>query len=300
MSSRFSHLSRQLSKVVLAVTLVAAATTSVAEPLQKLRIAIKEPAIGEGVRDSLKRYLNLSILLDEMEAAIQRNRKFELLTRKQAVMQDLRDEQQFAGSNLSKGNAAAEGQMEAANFLIFPTVQDFKFYRSSKPVPNIDNKYVRRDSGMLLVNAQIIDTATGGVKATFSMKGRFAGGKSIVNRRGGMPSSVNYTRMARSVAAEMTDQLVAFVFPMKVILVKGDLVWINRGSDGGLKMNQVLQAYRPGEELIDPDTGENLGSAEMDIGQLKVVQIKPKVTVAKRLKPDVMGPVEKGDIVREK
>lgn len=299
--SRRPFASRQpLSILLVASLLLAFSAQGLAAPPPKPRIAIKEPVIGDGVRSSLKKYLNLSILLDEMEAAIQRNRKFQLLTRKQAVMEGLRDEQQFAGSSLSKGNAAAEGQMEAANYLIFPTVQDFKFYRSSKPVPNIDDKYVRRDSGMLMVNAQIIDTASGAVKATFALKSSFASGKSIVNSRGGMPSSSNYTRMAKAVAAEMTDQLVEFVFPMKVILVKGEQVWLNRGADGGLKVGQVLRVYRPGEELIDPDTGENLGSAEMDMGQVKVTQIKPKVTVAKRLKQATMGAVEKGDIVREK
>ncbi len=264
----------------------------------KPRVAIKMPTVGEGVSKYAKRYLNLTTLLDEMEASIQKTRKFELLSRKKAVLQEIREEQQFAKSDLTKGNAAAEGQMENANFLILPVVQDFKFYRSSKPVPNIANKYVRQDSGMLELNAQVIDTSTGGIKTTFYMKSTFATGKKVVNSKGGAPSSVYFTKMAKAVAAQMADQLVDAVFPMKVLNVQGDQVWINRGKDGGLKKGDVLKVFRPGVALIDPDTGENLGSAETEIGKIKVVRINPKFTIAKVITKGATEPVQRGDIVR--
>ncbi len=270
-----------------------------AAPRAKPVVAIKKAKIGEGVSKYGKKYLNLGTLWDEMEASIQKNRKFILVSRKKDVLQDIREEQEFAKSDLTAGNAAAEGQIKNANFLILPTVQDFKFYRSSKPVPNLDNKYVRVDSGMLEVNAQVIDTATGGIKTTFYLKASFATKKRIVNSRGGVPNSIHFTRMAKKVAAQMTDQLVDAVFPMRVLNVQGKQVWINRGKDGGLKKGDVLKVFRPGIELIDPDTGENLGSAETEIGKIKVTRINPKFTTAKVLEggDDV---VEKGDIVREK
>jgi len=269
-----------------------------AAPRAKPVIAIKKAKIGEGVSKYSKRYLNLGTLWDEMEAAIQKNRKFLLVSRKKGVLQDIREEQEFAKSDLTAGNAAAEGQIKNANFLILPTVQDFKFYRSSKPVPNLDHKYLRVDSGMLEVNAQIIDTATGGIKTTFYLKASFATKRQVVNSKGGVPNSVHFTRMAKKIAAQMTDQLVDAVFPMKVLNVKGDQVWINRGKDGGLKKGDVLKVFRPGIELIDPDTGENLGSAEEEIGKIKVTRVNPKFTTAKVLK-GAEGTVEKGDIVRE-
>ena len=74
-------------------------------------------------------------MLDEMEAAVQKNRKFTLVSRKQEVLQELREEQEFANSEFAAGNAANTGQLKNANFLILPTVQDFK-----TPVPVLDPK----------------------------------------------------------------------------------------------------------------------------------------------------------------
>ncbi|GMR06135.1 MAG: hypothetical protein BMS9Abin25_0718 [Gammaproteobacteria bacterium] len=268
-----------------------------AESLAKPRVAIMEAEVGEGVSNNLLKQLNLSTVLSEMEAAIQKNRKFELLSRKKDVLQKIRTEQEFSKSNLTKGNAANESEIENANYLIIPTVQDFKFYRSVKPVPNLVNKYIRKDSGMLEINVQVIDTSTSSIKATFYLKSMFATKDKIVNARGGSPSSVYFTKMAKSVSSQMTDQLTSAVFPMRILNIQDLQVWINRGNDGGLKKGDVLHVFRPGVELVDPDTGEVLGSAETNIGKIKVTQINPKFTIANVIAND--GEIQKGDIVRK-
>jgi len=268
-----------------------------ADPMAKPRIAVLEPTAGEGISKWSKKYLNLSTIWDEMEASIQKSRKFEVLSRKEEVLIGIRQEQEFANSELTAGDAAPEGQIKNANFQIRPVVQDFKFYRSSKPVPNLDNKYFRTDSGMLQMNAQIIDVATGGIKATFYMKSNFATKREVVNSKGGAPSTVHFTKMAKAVSAQMADQLVDTVFPMKVLNVQGNQLWINRGTDGGLKDGDILKVFRPGVELIDPDTGENLGSAETEIGEVKVKRVNPKFTIVVGTK--LSEPALKGDIVRK-
>lgn len=290
---------RALLGALLLVISGALSWNALAQPLAKPRVAVKPARVGEGVSESLLKYLNLTTILDEMEASVQKTRKFELLSRKQEVLEDIRTEQEFAKSSLTQGNAAPEGQIENANFLVLPTVQDFKFYRSATPVPNIANKYVRSDSGMLEINAQIIDTATGGIKTTFYLKSSFGTGKRVVNSRGGMPSSTHFTNMAKAVSAQMADQLVDSVFPMRILNVQGRQVWINRGQDGGLSEGDVLKVFRPGVELIDPDTGENLGSAETEVAEIKVTRINPKFTIAETNSSDPADSVIKGDIVRK-
>jgi hypothetical protein len=273
-------------------------TNSYAAAKAKPIVAIKKAEVGEGISKYAKKYLNLSTLYDEMEASIQRNRKFSLVSRKASVMKGIREEQAFASSELSAGNAAAEGQMKNANFLILPTVQDFKFYRSSKAVPNLEDKYFRRDSGMLEVNVQVIDTSTGAIKTTFYLKSSFATAKKVVNTKGGVPNSIHFTKMAKKVSGQMADQLVDIVFPMRILNMQGKQVFINRGKDGGLKKGQLLNVFKPGVALIDPDTGENLGSAETMIGQIKVTRINPKFTIAVITGKGMEEPIDRGDIVR--
>ncbi|MBF0446520.1 MAG: hypothetical protein HQL68_13135 [Magnetococcales bacterium] len=97
----------------------------------------------------------------------------------------------------------------------------------------------------------------------------------------------------------MADQLVDAVFPMKVMAVRGESFYINRGQDGGLQIGELLNIYLPGVVLIDPDTGENLGSAEEYVGQGKVMRINPKFTIVKLLENERGLLVEVGAIVRK-
>lgn len=270
-----------------------------AESVVKPRVAIKESLIGEGVSDRAKKDLNLATILAEMESSIQKSRKFDLVSRSKAVLGAISEEQDFAKSELTDDLAAKEGKIQTANFLIIPTIQDFKFYRSATPVPNIANKYKRRDSGMLEINAQVIDTETGGIKTTFYLKSSFGTKTRIVNSRYGKPNSTYFTKMAKDVSAQMADQLVDVVFPMKILNTQGKQVWINRGKDGGLKVGDKLKVFRLGLDLIDPDTGEFLGSSEMEIGKIKVTRVNPKFTIAEisEIAPDKA--VQNGDIVRK-
>lgn len=293
-----SHIKRlYLFSVITFIVFPIYSAEVLAGPVAKPRVAIMQAEVGEGVSKSLLKQLNLSTVLSEMEAAIQKNRKFELLSRKKDVLQKIRTEQEFSKSDLTKGNAANEGEIENANYLIIPTVQDFKFYRSVKPVPNLVNKYIRKDSGMLEINVQVIDTSTSSIKATFYLKSTFATKDKIVNSRGGAPSSVYFTKMAKSVSSQMTDQLTSAVFPMRILNIQDLQVWVNRGNDGGLKKGDILHVFRPGAELVDPDTGEVLGSAETKVGKIKVTQINPKFTIAHVITSD--GEIQKGDIVRK-
>ena len=283
--------------VLVALSLFAVGTNASAAAPQKPRIAVMEPMVGEGVSKWSKNYLEVQTLWDEMEASVQKSRKFEVLSRKQAVLESIAKEQAAAKSKAFAGDAAPEGQLKNANFQVIPVVQDFKFYRSSTPVPNLESKYWRQDSGMLEIQAQVVDVATGAIKSTFYMKSSFGTKKQVVNTKGGAPNSVHFTKMAKDVSGQMADQLVDLVFPMLVLNVQGDQLWINRGQDGGLKKGDKLKVFRPGEDLVDPYTGEKLGSAESEIGTAEVARVNPKFTILTG--NGLSEPAQMGDIVRK-
>ncbi|MCB1761091.1 MAG: hypothetical protein KDI68_15075 [Gammaproteobacteria bacterium] len=285
--------------------LTLAATLSVLSPitaaeLEQPAVAVKEPKIGERISDYSRRYLNIERLWAELEASFRATRKLRVLSRDKEVIADIREEQQFAQSDLAKGDAAASGELGNANFLLLPKVQDFKFYRSHQKLPNFDSKYRRQDSGLLQLTAQMVDTTSGQVVSNFDLTSRFATGKTIVNRAAGAPNSTHFTKMAKEVAAQLADQFVAAVFPMKVVQrTRSNQVIINRGKDGGMKLGEVLEVFFAGEELIDPDTGKSLGSGEEYVGRVEVVRINPKVTYAKIVEEDsANAPIGVGDILR--
>ncbi len=265
-------------------------------------VAIKEPKVGEKVSKYALRHLNIERLWAELEASFRATRKLRVLSRDKEVLSDIREEQEFAQSDLAKGDAASTGELSNASYLILPKVQDFKFFRSAKRLPNFDNKYMRQDSGLVQLTAQMVNTTTGQVEANFDLSSRFATAKQVVNTKAGSPSSTHFTKMAKDLAAQLADQFVAAVFPMKVVKrTRRNQVILNRGKDGGLKIGNVFEVFYAGDELIDPDTGQSLGSGEEYVGKIEVVRINPKVTYAKiisELDPKD-APIGVGDIVRK-
>jgi len=265
-------------------------------------VAIKEPRVGEKISKYSRKHLNLELLWAEMESSFRNTRKFRVLSRNKEVISDIREEQKFAESDLAKGDAATSGAMSNANYLLLPKVQNFKFYRSSKLLPNFDDKYRRQDSGMIHLTAQMVDTVTGQVVSTFDLKSSFSTKSKIVNSRGGVPNNIYFTKMAKAVSAELADQFVDAVYPMKVVKrTRRNQVIINRGKDGGLKKGQEYEVFFAGEELVDPDTGESLGSSEEFVGIIQIVRINPKASYGKILSEEDAenAPISVGDIVRK-
>lgn len=269
------------------------------EGTSKPRVAIKSPLVNDSISHRTQESLDLTKLLAEMEACLLSSRKFDIVSRQAGVMQDIRDEQQFASSALSARDGATEGKMQAANFLLIPTVTGFSFGTTTSKIPNLTSKYMRSDHGQLEVSAQVIDTETGQIKATFSMKSSFSTSDSIVDQAGGKPGAGQFTTMAQNVSAQMVDQLLDLVFPVEIINIKENQIFLNRGQDGGFKTNMTLNVYQKGDELKDPHTGEILGSGEELVGKIKVVRINPKFTVAEATGKNGISKMAVGNIIRK-
>ena len=265
-------------------------------------MAVLTPKIGENVGEYAQKRLadKLELLQEELEKALINIRKFNVVTRSKEKMESINQEQNFSSSSMSSGNAAQKGGMDAANYLVQPSVNDFVFYRSATPVPNIDNKYFRQDSGRMGIYVDVLDTTTGQIKSSFFLKSSFATKKQVVNSRKGIPANRHFLSMAKEAGHQLAEQMLNTVFPIIAIKVEANQVWMNRGNDGGLKTGDMLNIYSPGEALIDPYTGENIGSAESLIGKLKVERVNPKFTTGTIiLSEDGQRPnVQKGDILR--
>ena len=66
----------------------------------------------------------------------------------------------------------------------------------------------------------------------------------------------------------------------EVILVKGDRVYINRGSREGVSVGQTFQVGKA-EVLRDPKTGEVLDQSMEKAGMIEVVSVKEKISTCK-------------------
>ena len=56
-------------------------------------------------------------------------------------------------------------------------------------------------------------------------------------------------------------------------------VVVNAGSNDLIHDDDCLEVYEPGQEVIDPDTGESLGTLDFVKAKLRVVNVFPKMCV---------------------
>ena len=80
----------------------------------------------------------------------------------------------------------------------------------------------------------------------------------------------------RALAATLNN-----AFPARVIDIAGDgLLTINRGEGTGIAEGDAWTLFRPGDELVDPDTGESLGASEQPVGSVRIVRVWPRFSHA--------------------
>jgi curli biogenesis system outer membrane secretion channel CsgG len=67
----------------------------------------------------------------------------------------------------------------------------------------------------------------------------------------------------------------------KIANVEGGTLYLNAGSEGGVKEGDEFSVYRVGKQIKDPDTGEVLGADETKVGRVKVTAVKgPRLSLA--------------------
>ena len=67
----------------------------------------------------------------------------------------------------------------------------------------------------------------------------------------------------------------------KIASVDGGTLYLNVGSEGGVKEGDEFTIYRVGKQIKDPDTGEVLGADEVKVGRVRVTAVKgPRLSTA--------------------
>jgi len=86
----------------------------------------------------------------------------------------------------------------------------------------------------------------------------------------------------------------------KIIKASDDgTIFMKPGSKGGVTPGMVFSVYRPGEDLIDPDTGLSLGSEEKKIGEIQYTTDVADGKAGKAIVKSGTG-FDRGDLIRVK
>ncbi len=231
-----------------------------------------------------------------------RTGRFRLVER--AVLGDVLGEQDLASSGrVSQPSGAATGKVLGAEILVQLVVTDYEEKTSGsnkgvggllRKVPVIGGVTVSSDEGRVGLNIRLIDATTSEVLFTKQVEsvikesGIGYGGIGYGGDfgLGGFMSSYSKTPIGQAVIAgvnkcvyEVVKQIGARPAEGSVVKAEGNRVWINIGDDG-VDVGDRLTVMQKGEELIDPDTGISLGSSDMSLGDVEVIQVAEKYSIA--------------------
>ncbi|MCD4779647.1 MAG: hypothetical protein K8S27_03745 [Candidatus Omnitrophica bacterium] len=246
----------------------------------------------------------------QLNDALIQSGEFIVLSRKDldVVMaeQDLAQSDRFA-----KSTSARTGKIVASQILIKGQITEFEENTSGGGQGLSIKGFkigAKKSTAHIAVIIQLIDSTTGEILHSKRVEGEAKSGGLSLGYSGDFDiSSSNFQKTPLGKAVQMAiDRAVNFVSKKaaevdwrgKVVLVKGDEVFINAGQNVGVQNGDTFSVWREGEALIDPDTGIELGRDSSKVADVSVFSVEDKFSKA-RVVGAAQGEIQKGNVVKE-
>ncbi|MGL6291474.1 MAG: CsgG/HfaB family protein [Silanimonas sp.] len=243
--------------------------------------------------------------------ALNQSGRFRLVER-QAIGNVMQEQDFGASGRVASPSAAGMGQILGAEYLVEAVITSYDPGTSAKStnVGGIANALggsrlgglgalagglsVNSSSSSLGMNIRLIDATTSEVIFTKQIEreikesGIGFGGLGVGSggALGGFVGAYSRTPIGQAVLAsineavyELAKQIGSTPATGSVIKVEGNQAYINLGT-GAVVPGERLSVVRPGEALIDPETGISLGSTETPVGEVQVASVQDRFSIA--------------------
>mgnify|MGYP002777056254 CR=1 FL=1 len=243
--------------------------------------------------------------------ALNQSGRFRLVER-QAIGNVMQEQDFGASGRVATPSAAGMGQILGAEYLVEAVITSYDPGTSAKStnVGGIASALggsrlgglgalagglsVNSSSSSLGMNIRLIDATTSEVIFTKQIEreikesGIGFGGLGIGGggALGGFVGAYSRTPIGQAVLAsineavyELAKQIGSKPATGSIIKVEGSQAYINLGT-GAVTAGERLAVVRPGESLIDPETGISLGSTETPVGEVQVAQVQDRFSIA--------------------
>jgi curli biogenesis system outer membrane secretion channel CsgG len=222
----------------------------------------------------------------------------------QSVMQELK----LGLTGMVTSNTAAQvGKQLGVELAVFGSVTEFGQKEESKGIGFGKRKFgANQIKARVAIDLRIVNVETGEILAADNVaKEESQTGISVAIPDFNFQNQAEFDKTlvgkaTRACMQEIVSKIEAQMGQVpwygKIIKESDGVVYINRGTDSGLQVGNVLEAYSPGEELIDPETGISLGSEESKIGRVQIIDVQQKFARAIIKQGASFKP---GDLVKE-
>ena len=110
-------------------------------------------------------------------------------------------------------------------------------------------------------------------------------------------AQIDTAALLRGAAEKVATGLVTSIYPIQIAAVQGDGTIVLNYGDGTVLPGQVLGVYAKGAAIIDPATGEAIGSDEQKLGFIRITEVNGRISRAVTHTPFAYAPAI-GSIVR--
>lgn len=193
-----------------------------------------------------------------------------LLTKEEMRQQERLIELQQTGA-LKKGKKDAAEGFDSVDFRISGSVTAYSETEESSDVLLVQSK---KHIAKVQVDYALVDVATGKTLLSESGMGEYSkktGGALGLGSRSSADASLREGALRDALTKAMTkmiDKLNSIPFRTRVVLVESNNVIVRAGTKSRLEPGTVMGVYRPGADLVDPDTGRVIGKREKQIGEI--------------------------------
>ena len=225
-------------------------------------------------------------LTSDLFSKLSDTRRFELMERE---LDQLLGEKAFTAIVQDTDINDSLQQLKGVDYLIFGSINDFYIQTKKKKIASL-NKVQITKKGFVEAGLRIVDVHSGQIVAAEKVR---------INTKlsGKEDNRLQVNKLISKLSDKIVQGIVSKIYPFKVLGVSGDgSIFVNQGKETGLSIGDTFQVMRPGEKLIDLDTGIDFGTAEVQIAKIKLTQIENGRSKAKMLSGN---DVRRGDILRK-
>ena len=174
---------------------------------------------------------------------------------------------------LDARTAASTGKVLGLNAVVTGSVSqfgvkvggmDFGFYKKKQQTVEavVDIRVIDVNTGQILLAESGQGTAVTSTAEVLGMGGRQGYDETLAGKA------------LRSAIVKLIDNIIqsmqASEWSGRIAQIDGETIYINAGRQVGLALNDKLDVFRQGKEIIDPATGLSMGYTQTKIGRIKI------------------------------
>lgn len=209
-----------------------------------------------------------------------KNKNYEVVERTR--MQNILAEQGIGLSGAMDSSTAVKvGKLLGADYVVFGSVDDASIKSSGF-------MFVNQQSAIVKLSMRIIDNATGAILFSEKSSGKVSKLGGVLPVAVPVVGSVNYSESIDGSVAEAADEAVVKLadkindlHPLigSIIKVQGKTVYLDIGSDQGVREGDTYVIFREGKPIIHPKTGKVLGVEKETLGKIKITRVEAEMAV---------------------